>query len=76
MYSTDNESDHKPHAFTDDRPDNVAICVADIGTHTFTVDESKCESECEPDGVTIGITQCESECESECDAVCVADVVS
>jgi hypothetical protein len=73
MCSTDNE----PDSITDDRPEHepygVAVCVADNGTHTFTIDVAECitlgitndVAECEPDGVTIGIAECEPECESE-----------
>jgi hypothetical protein len=65
MCSTDNE----PDSITDDRPerepDGVAVCVADNGTHAFTIDVAECKSECEPDGVTIGIAECKPECESE-----------
>jgi hypothetical protein len=76
MCSTDNE----PDSITDDRPehepDGVAVCVADNGTHAFTIDVAECESECEPDGVTYDESECESEYEPEYDTVCVADVVS
>ena len=76
MCSTDNE----PDSITDDRPehepDGVTVCVADNGTHTFTIDVAECESECEPDGVTYDESECESEYEPEYDTVCVADVVS
>ena len=61
MCSTDNE----PDSITDDRPeresDGVAVCVADNGTHAFTIDVAECESECEPDGVTYDESECESE---------------
>jgi hypothetical protein len=76
MCSTDNE----PDSITDDRPehepDGVAVCVADNGTHTFTIDVAECESECEPDGVTYDESECESELVAVCGTVCVADVVS
>ena len=76
MCSTDNE----PDSITDDRPeresDGVAVCVADNGTHAFTIDVAECESECEPDGVTIGISCYEPKCVAVCGTVCVADVVS
>jgi hypothetical protein len=76
MCSTDNE----PDSITDDRPERephtVAVCVADNGTHTFTIDVAECESECEPDGVTIGISCYKPKCVAVCDTIFVADVVS
>jgi uncharacterized protein YfaQ (DUF2300 family) len=76
MCSTDNE----PDSITDDRPEHephtVTVCVADNGTHAFTIDVAECESECEPDRVTIGISCYEPKCVAVCGTVCVADVVS
>ena len=76
MHSADGEPEHEPECEPERVAVYIAVCVADNGTHTFTIDVAECESECEPDGVTIGISCYEPKCVAVCGTVCVADVVS